>query len=261
MKAQTTVDQSEIERFTRMADEWWDERGKFAPLHRMNPTRIAYIKDRIQDSGFRIQQKNSSNPQSPTPNPLEGVSLLDIGCGGGLICEPMARLGAKVTGIDAGEKNIAIAKLHAEASGLDIDYRCTTAEALLLPPTTNHQPPTFDVVLALEIIEHVADVNAFIAASCKLVKPGGLIIYSTLNRTPKSYALAIIGAEYIMRWLPIGTHDWKKFLKPHELVNPLRSNGVEIVEMTGMVYNPLTQKWRLDSKDLDVNYLVVGKKA
>lgn len=239
MEAQTTVDAAEIERFTRMADEWWDPRGKFAPLHRMNPTRIAYIRDIIA-AHFSA--------------PVNTLSLLDIGCGGGLIAEPMAKMGITVTGIDAGEKNIAVASLHAQNANVSIDYRCTNAESLV---TTGAQ---FDVVLALEIIEHVADVNIFVEASCALLKPGGIIVYSTLNRTPKSYALAIVGAEYLLRWLPVGTHDWNKFLKPHELVNPLRTQGVTISEMTGMVYNPLAQAWRLDHKDLNVNYLIVGSK-
>lgn len=243
MKAEfsTTVDAEEVERFSRIADEWWDPLGPFKPLHVINPLRVDYIKNKIQ---------------SLIPN---AQSLLDIGCGGGLISEEMAKLGLKVTGVDASEKNIAVAKLHAEKSGLQIDYRCTTAEDLL---HSKLQTPTtlFDIVLALEIVEHVADVPVFVAATCKLVKPGGLIIYSTLNRTAKSFALAIVGAEYILRWLPRGTHDWKKFLKPSELCRELRANHIEVKEMTGMVMNPLTFKWQLNPRDLEVNYLVVGSK-
>ncbi|NBX04201.1 MAG: bifunctional 2-polyprenyl-6-hydroxyphenol methylase/3-demethylubiquinol 3-O-methyltransferase UbiG [Alphaproteobacteria bacterium] len=235
MKEQrTTVDDAEIDRFTRMADEWWNPHGKFKPLHDINPLRVSWIEQ--------------------LAGPLAGKTLLDIGCGGGLISEPMAALDATVTGIDAGEKNIKVATLHAEKSGVKVDYRCTTAEDLA---ATGAQ---FDVVVALEIIEHVADVAEFVKASVALLKPGGKIFYSTLNRTPKSYALAILGAEYILRWLPIGTHTWKKFLKPSELCAELRKNGIEITEMTGMVMNPLTFKWRLDEHDLSVNYLVAGVK-
>ena len=237
MKAKnTTIDDEEIARFTRIADEWWSESGKFAPLHRMNPLRIGYIRDNITQHFGQVS----------------GINLLDIGCGGGLIAEPMARLGAKVTAIDAGEKNIKIAKLHAENSGLDIDYKCTSVEDF---------SGEFDVILALEILEHIADLDLFMSAAVKLLKPNGLLICSTLNRTAKSYALAIIGAEYVLRWLPIGTHTWKKFLKPHELCRVLEGNNLEISELMGMAYNPLTKNWRLDSKDLDVNYLVVGVKS
>ncbi|MDX2072930.1 MAG: bifunctional 2-polyprenyl-6-hydroxyphenol methylase/3-demethylubiquinol 3-O-methyltransferase UbiG [Alphaproteobacteria bacterium] len=225
-----TVDSDEIARFSAIADEWWNERGKFAPLHRINPLRITWIKDHA---------------------PLQSCTLLDIGCGGGLIAEPMARLGANVTAIDASEKNIKVAALHAEKSGLAIDYRCTTAEAM---------DRQFDVVLALEIIEHVADIPAFVEATCKLVKPGGGIFYSTLNRTAKSYALAIIGAEYILRWLPKGTHTWSKFVRPHELVRELEKHGIEITDMRGMVMNPLTFKWHWDAHDLSVNYAIAGRK-
>jgi len=234
-----TVDADEVEQFSRIASEWWNPHGKFKPLHDLNPTRIGWIKNRIQDSGFRIQD----------------IHLLDIGCGGGLICEPMARLGASVTGIDASGKNIAVAKLHAEGAGLTIDYRATTAEDLADSGTQ------FDVVLALEIVEHVADVELFVKSCARLVKPGGLIIMSTLNRSLKAYAFAIVGAEYVMRLLPRGTHDWKKFLKPSELCRALQRNDIVIEEMTGMVLDPLTWKWRLNPKDLDVNYLVAGKKA
>ncbi|MFO0389673.1 MAG: bifunctional 2-polyprenyl-6-hydroxyphenol methylase/3-demethylubiquinol 3-O-methyltransferase UbiG [Alphaproteobacteria bacterium] len=259
--AVNTVDKDEIERFSRIADEWWNPHGKFAPLHRINPLRVEWIKNRIQDSGFRIQE----------------ISLLDIGCGGGLVSEAFAQLGCKVTGIDASEKNIAVAKLHAEKSGLNIDYKCATAEFLVSslraqrsnPDTENWiassaLPPRndgFDVVLALEIIEHVADIPAFVECVCKLAKPGGLVIFSTINRTAKSYALAIIGAEYVLRWLPRGTHTWSKFVKPSELSRHLRANNVEVADMTGMVMNPLTWKWEMKADDMSVNYLITGKKC
>lgn len=236
-----TVDAAEIEKFSRRADEWWNTRGPFAPLHRINPLRIQYIKE-----------------QSGT---LAGRTLLDIGCGGGLVCEPMARLGATVTGIDASAENIETAKSHAAQSDLNINYLCTTAEDLLTSPTTNNQQPTtFDIVLALEIVEHVANVPLFIETTCKLVKPGGLIIYSTLNRTLKSFALGIVAAEYILRLVPRGTHEWEKFLKPSELARELRRNGVEISSMTGMAMNPLTWKWELNPRDLGVNYFLAGVK-
>lgn len=234
----STIDAQEIERFSRIADEWWNEKGKFAPLHSMNPVRIEYIRAKIL-----------ANFQS-----IEGIKLLDIGCGGGLIAEPMKRLGANVTAIDAAEKNITVAKLHAEKMRLNIDYRCTSAEDLAV---TGEK---FDVILALEIIEHVADVNLFIKSACELLKPNGLIILSTLNRTAKSYALAIIGVEYIMRLLPVGTHTWSKFLRPSELCRPLEENNIEITYLMGMVMNPLSWKWHLDPKDLAVNYLICGKK-
>lgn len=235
----STIDNEEISRFSRIAEEWWNEKGKFAPLHSMNPVRIEYIRDKII-SNFGT---------------VKSLSLLDIGCGGGLISEPMARLGANVTAIDASEKNIAVARLHAEKMGLNIDYRCTTAENLALTPAR------FDVILALEIVEHVSSLDLFIKSCSELLNPGGTIILSTLNRTAKSYGLAIIGAEYIMRMLPIGTHSWKKFLRPSELCPKLEENNIEVTELTGMIMNPLTWKWRLDSKDLAVNYIVTGKLA
>ena len=243
-KLKTTVDPEEIERFSRIASQWWDPKGKFAPLHRINPLRVQWIRDTAcQHFGL---------PESHQP--LSGLRLLDIGCGGGLISEPMARLGASVTGIDAGEKNIGVASTHAQQGGLTIDYRCTTAEALA------QEAAPYDIVLALEIIEHVADIAQFVKASAALLKPGGLLIYSTMNRTPKAYALAIIGAEYVLRWLPRGTHDWSKFLKPSELVAQFRQNEIEVREMTGMVMNPLSFEWRLDPRDLSVNYLLSGIK-
>jgi 2-polyprenyl-6-hydroxyphenyl methylase / 3-demethylubiquinone-9 3-methyltransferase len=244
--AGSTVDPAEIERFARIADEWWDPRGKFAPLHRLNPVRLGFIRDRAAAHWRR-------EPLSEAP--LQGLSLVDIGCGGGLICEPMARLGAQVTGIDAADRNIAIARLHAAGQELAIDYRAATAEALT---ETGAQ---FDIVLALEIVEHVADVDVFLHSVGRLAKPGGLVFLSTLNRTAKAWALAIAAAEYVLGWLPRGTHDWRKFLKPSEVVRGLRRAGVEPQEIAGVVYSPLSRTWSLNKRDLDVNYMLYGSKG
>ena len=242
----STVDSAEVERFSRIAEEWWDTKGKFAPLHQLNPVRIGYIRDRAAAHWRR---------DALSGQPLAGLSLLDIGCGGGLLSEPMTRLGATVTGIDASVRNISVAGLHAGKQGLDIDYRATTAEALA------DQPARFDIVLALEIVEHVADVDLFLRSCGALVKPGGLIFLSTLNRTAKAWALAIAGAEYVLGWLPRGTHDWKKFLKPSEVARGLRAGGVETEEIVGVVYSPLRRAWSLNAADLDVNYMLHGSKA
>jgi len=236
----TTASAEEIARFTAMADAWWDPEGKFKPLHQINPVRIGYIRNLICQQYDRDPEGNK---------PLEKIKLLDIGCGGGLLCEPMRRLGATVTGIDAGKKNIAVASLHAEQSGLKIDY------INQLPEDLTKTKDTFDVVLNMEVVEHVDNVDAFLKASVALVKPGGIMVLSTINRTMKSLLLAKIGAEYILRWLPIGTHDWRKFVKPSELVNGLRPYNVDVTDITGMVYNPFKDKWSL-SNDLSVNYLV-----
>lgn len=246
IQAGSTVDPAEIERFARLAEEWWDPRGKFAPLHHLNPVRLGFIRDHAAAHWRRDALSGA---------PLKGLSLIDVGCGGGLICEPMARLGAKVTGIDATPRNIATARAHAEGQELAIDYRETTAEALA---ETGAQ---FDIVLALEIVEHVADVDLFLQSIGRLARPGGLVFLSTLNRTAKAWALAIAGAEYVMRWLPRGTHDWRKFLKPSELVRGLRAAGVEPQEITGVVYNPLSRDWSLNRRDLDVNYMLYGSKG
>lgn len=244
--AASTVDPAEIERFSRIAEEWWDPAGKFAPLHRLNPVRLAYIRDRAAAQW---------NRDALSGLPLDGLSLLDIGCGGGLICEPMARLGAQVTGIDAADRNIATASLHARQQGLAIDYRQHTAEGLA------EEGRRYDIVLALEIVEHVADVDLFLQSCGQMVKPGGLLFLSTLNRTAKAWMLAIAGAEYLLGWLPRGTHDWKKFLKPSEVVNGLRGGGIEAQEIVGVVYSPLSRAWSLNSRDLDVNYMLYGTKA
>lgn len=241
----TTVDPAEVERFSRIADEWWDADGKFAPLHRLNPARVGFVRDRVAARFNRDPLK---------PSPLAGLRLLDIGCGGGLVCEPMCRLGADVTGIDASDKNVAVARLHAERMHLTIDYRADTAEAL------RAAGETFDAVLALEIVEHVADPGLFMTCCADLVRPGGLLILSTLNRTAKAFALGIVGAEYVLGWLPRGTHDWRKFLKPSEAARPLRASGLSIEALAGLVYSPITGRWRVHPHDLDVNYLMVATK-
>jgi len=244
-RAHSTVDEGEIERFSRIAEEWWDPKGKFAPLHRLNPVRLGYIRDRAAAHWRRDPLGGS---------PLAGLSLLDIGCGGGLLCEPMTRLGAAVTGIDAADRNIATARLHAERQGLAIDYREATAEALAA------EGRQFDIVLALEIVEHVADVDLFLQSCGRLAKPGGLVFLSTLNRTAKAWALAIVGAEYVLGWLPRGTHRWSKFLRPSELAAGLRPHGMDLRELAGVAYDPLRDKWGLGA-DLDVNYLLFATKS
>ncbi|WP_020694238.1 bifunctional 2-polyprenyl-6-hydroxyphenol methylase/3-demethylubiquinol 3-O-methyltransferase UbiG [Reyranella massiliensis] len=238
-----TVDPAEVERFSRIADEWWDPRGKFAPLHRLNPVRIGYIRDRAAAHWQR---------DALSGRPLDGLSLLDIGCGGGLLSEPMTRLGARVTGVDASARNITVAALHAERQGLSIDYRQGTAEALA------GSGAQFDIVMALEIVEHVSDVDLFLRSCGNMVKPGGLLFLSTLNRTAKAWAMAIAGAEYVLGWLPRGTHDWKKFLKPSEAVHGLRDGGIDAQEIVGVVYSPLSRLWSLNKNDLDVNYMLYG---
>lgn len=243
-----SVDPAEIANFSAMADEWWDESGKFKPLHKFNPVRISFIRDAIIDHYSLDTTDNATKL-----HPLKGLKLLDIGCGGGLLSEPMTRMGAAVTSADAAEKNIQIASLHAEQMGLEIDYRHTTAEALA------DAGEQFDVILNMEVIEHVADTEGFMAACGKMLKPDGIMFVATLNRTAKSYALAIIGAEYILRWVPKGTHDWKKFLRPSEVNRLLRNSGLEIKKMVGATYNPLQDKWFL-SDDLDVNYMMACRK-
>lgn len=239
-----TADAEEVAGFTRMADAWWDPHGKFRPLHQINPVRIAFIRDHAI-AHFGLDETAAK--------PLSGLDLLDIGSGGGLLCEPMARLGANVTGLDAGAKNVKIASLHAEQGGLSIDYRHQ------LPEDLAAEGRTFDIVLNMEVVEHVTDVDAFLAASASLVKPGGMMFMATLNRTLKSLALAKIGAEYILRWLPAGTHDWRKFVKPSELARGLEGNGLTIRDIKGMAFNPFRDEWSL-GRDVDVNYLMMAVK-
>lgn len=240
-----SVDPQEIAKFAAMAEAWWDPEGKFRPLHRFNPIRLGFIRDRLC-AQFGRDPKQA--------RPLEGLRLLDVGCGGGLLSEPMARLGAQVTGLDAAERNIQVARLHAGESGLAIDYRHGSVEELAAAGEV------FDAVLNMEVVEHVADVGSFLAASAAVVRPGGVMIVATLNRTPKSFLLAIVGAEYVLRWLPRGTHEWRRFLRPSELAKSLREAGMEIAEMTGVAFNPLTDSWRLVPRDLDVNYMVMAQR-
>ncbi len=242
--ADSTIDPREVAQFDSLASEWWNPSGQMKPLHRINPVRIGFIREQIA-LNFHIDIKAAK--------PFTGLKILDIGCGGGLLCEPLARLGASVTGIDPGPSNIEIARLHANRSGLELDYRATSAEALA------ETDERYDVVLAMEVIEHVANVENFIAASTKLVKPKGLFIGSTLNRTLRSFALAIIGAEYVLRWLPKGTHAWDKFVKPAEFAAALRKAGLDEAEIKGMVYAPLADSWHL-SGDTSVNYFIAARK-
>ncbi|MEL6914316.1 MAG: bifunctional 2-polyprenyl-6-hydroxyphenol methylase/3-demethylubiquinol 3-O-methyltransferase UbiG [Pseudomonadota bacterium] len=240
-----TVDTGEIAKFEAMAADWWDLEGKFKPLHMLNPTRLDYITGQIAaEYGRELGQ----------PRPFEGLRILDIGCGGGLLCEPMARLGAEVVGADAAEKNIAVARVHAAQTGLAIDYRATTAEALA------EAGEQFDAVLNMEVIEHVAHRQAFLDACAALVRPGGLHLCSTLNRTRRSYLLAIIGAEHVMKWLPKGTHDWQRFVTPEELFEMLEAAGLAPVDRTGMVFDPLRWSWSLSATDLAVNYITAARK-
>jgi len=240
-KNNPTADLQEINKFSKMASEWWDPNGKFAPLHKFNPIRQEYLVDKIKNH-FGILPNGSY--------PFKNLKLLDVGCGGGLIAEPMTRLGAKVTGIDASEKNINVAKFHAEQMNLKINYLATTPENL------NEE---FDVILCLEIIEHVADVDLFIKSCSKLLKKNGIIFFATLNRTAKSFLFAIVGAEYILNWLPKGTHDWNKFLKPSEIILTALKYQLEFKEKIGFKFNIFSREWQ-KSKDMDVNYAVNFKK-
>ncbi len=240
-KAGSSVDPAEIAKFAAMAQRWWDPEGPMKPLHRLNPTRLTFLRDRLA--------AQSGRPVAEI-RPLAGLRVLDIGCGAGLVSEPLARLGATVVGADATAENIEAARAHAAEQSLEIDYRATTAEALLAAGES------FDAVLALEIIEHVAEPAAFLADVTRLVKPGGQLLLSTLNRTSKAWLMAIVGAEWILRWLPRGTHEWKRFLKPSEIGGMLRPLGFEVTQITGLVFNPVKQSWSLSARDLDVNYLL-----
>ncbi len=240
---QTTVDAQEIEKFQAMAAEWWDPEGKFKPLHMLNPCRLDYITSQIAAEFDR---------DLTTAKPFKWLRILDIGCGGGLLSEPMARLGADVVGADAAERNIPVARVHAEQSGLKIDYRHTTAEALAA------DGEQFDAVLNMEVVEHVADPLAYLTACRQLLRPGGLMVCSTLNRNPKSYVMAIIGAEHVMRWLPKGTHDWSKFITPDELYDLLRRAGLDPVDRKGFKFNPLAWSWSISDSDLSVNYVTTS---
>ena len=241
----TTIDAAEVAKFEAMAAEWWDPTGKFKPLHEMNPCRLDYITRQIAaEFGRDLTQ----------PEPFKGLRLLDIGCGGGLLSEPMARLGATVIGADVAARNIPVAQIHAEQSGLSIDYRHTSAEALA------EAGEQFDVVLNMEVVEHVADPLAYLTACQHLLKPGGLMVCSTLNRNAKSFAMAIVGAEWIMCWLPKGTHDWKKFITPEELLDLIRRAGLDPVDRKGMVFNPVSWRWSLSERDLSVNYVTASVK-
>lgn len=237
----SSIDPEEVERFSRIAAEWWDPKGKFAPLHKFNPTRLTFIRD-------KALARFGRDPLARRP--FEGLRLLDIGCGGGLLSEPMCRLGFQVTGVDASERNIGTASTHAAEQGLVIDYRCATAEQLLAEQT---QP--FDVILNMEVIEHVADPGAYLRSCAQLMAPGGIMIVATLNRTLKALALAKVGAEYVLRWLPAGTHDWRKFLKPEELRDFLASEPVQVDGPYGVVFNPLTGRWS-QARDSEVNYMM-----
>lgn len=242
----TTVDPREVERFAALAAEWWNPRGKMRVLHKFNPVRLAYLRETLTAHFGR-------DPRAIRP--LEGLRLLDIGCGGGLLSEPLARMGADVTGIDPAERNVRIAALHAEESGVPVDYRATTAEALVAAGER------FDAVLALEIVEHVADPAAFVATCHDLLRPGGLLILSTLNRTARSFGAAIIGAEWIMRWLPRGTHDWARFITPDELAAHAQAAGLMVADRKGMVFNPITFGWAMSDRDLAVNYIMTARRA
>lgn len=243
--ATNTVDPAEVAKFQAMADAWWDPNGKFKPLHMLNPCRLDYITRQIAAEFGRDLSSD---------RPFAGLRLLDIGCGGGLLSEPMARLGAEVLGADAAERNIPVARLHAEQSGLTIDYRHTTAEALAAGGEQ------FDVVLNMEVVEHVADPLAYLTACRQLLKPGGLMVCSTINRNARSFAMAIVGAEYVMRWLPKGTHDWKKFITPDELFDLIRRAGLDPVDRKGMVFNPVSWRWSVSARDLSVNYVTTSRK-
>lgn len=239
-----TVDRQEVEKFARLAAEWWDPDGPLKPLHRLNPVRLGYVREHVAARFGR---------DAGAPRPFSGLRVLDIGCGAGLLSEPMARLGADVVGADPAETNIAAAGLHADEAGLAIDYRATTAEALA------EGGETFDVVLAMEVVEHVADLGAFLRACAAMLRPGGLALLATINRTPKAFALAIVGAEYVLGWVPRGTHRYDKLVRPDELERALAGAGLAVIDRAGVAYNPLADRWQR-SADLDVNYMVAAER-
>jgi 2-polyprenyl-6-hydroxyphenyl methylase/3-demethylubiquinone-9 3-methyltransferase len=241
----SSVDAAEVERFSRHAADWWDARGPMAALHKFNPVRLAYIRDQAAARFDRDPKKLDC---------LKGLRMLDIGCGGGILSEPLARLGADMVGADPSSDNIAAARAHAKETDVTVDYRATTAEALAAAKER------FDVVLAMEVVEHVIDVNAFVATCAGMVKPGGLMVAATLNRTLKSFAFAIVGAEYVLRWLPRGTHQWDKFVTPVELETAIEDSGLRVTGERGVIYNPLADRWQLSS-DMDVNYMLVAQRA
>ncbi|MDO8875304.1 MAG: bifunctional 2-polyprenyl-6-hydroxyphenol methylase/3-demethylubiquinol 3-O-methyltransferase UbiG [Pseudolabrys sp.] len=238
----SSIDTAEVERFSKLAATWWDPRGPMAALHKFNPVRLAYIRDQAAARFGRDPRKLDC---------LKGLRVLDIGCGAGILSEPLARLGATMVGADPAEENIEAARAHAEATGVSVDYRATTAEALA------EAGETFDIVLAMEVVEHVVDVPAFVESCASMVKPGGLMFAATLNRTLKSFALALVGAEYVLRWVPRGTHQWDKFVRPEELERAFEDAGLDVIGERGVIYNPLADQWRLSS-DMDVNYMLVG---
>ncbi|MCB1440202.1 MAG: bifunctional 2-polyprenyl-6-hydroxyphenol methylase/3-demethylubiquinol 3-O-methyltransferase UbiG [Nitratireductor sp.] len=242
--AQTTIDQAEVDRFSAMAAEWWSPTGKFRPLHKFNPVRLTYIKEAVC-SHFGRDHRD--------PKALAGLRVLDIGCGGGLLSEPMARMGATVVGADASATNIGIASTHAEQSGVEVDYRAVTAEEL------NAAGEKFDIVLNMEVVEHVSDVPFFIETCAEMVKPGGLMFIATINRTFKAQALAIFMAENVLRWLPRGTHQYEKLVKPEEIEAPLNHAGMQVIDRTGVFYNPLSDSWN-KSRDMDVNYMLLASR-
>ena len=241
----SSVDAAEVDRFAANAEDWWDLEGPYRPLHQLNPLRLSYVRDRFCDNFGRDDKSFDS---------LRGLRILDIGCGGGLLCEPLARLGAEVVGADAAEENVNIARHHAEAGGLKIDYVRATAEELA------EWGERFDAIVNMEVVEHVADAELFLGACADLLNPGGAMALATLNRTLKSYAFAIVGAEYVLRWLPRGTHRWRRFLRPSELARNLRAAGLTVSDLTGVAYDPLEREWRL-SRDLGVNYMAFAVKA
>lgn len=241
----TTIDNAEVERFSALAAEWWNPNGKFRPLHKFNPVRLAYIRDQVAERFGR---------DAHAAKPFDGLRILDIGCGGGLLCEPLARLGATVVGADASETNIEVAKLHAEQAGVPIDYRATTAEDLA------DAGETFDIILNMEVVEHVSDVGLFIGKCAQMVRPDGIMFVATINRTLKALGLAIVGAEYVLRWLPRGTHEYGRLVRPDELERALAEAGMTVADRTGVVYNLLADRWQR-SRDMDVNYMFLAEKA